>query len=81
MAEIYNFKSKDEPEEYCECEYCQLTLEFVDYIKECNTDEEMFNILRALVAESSKLQLKEYLNKEIQNNIDLIEILDSDFED
>jgi hypothetical protein len=77
MAEIYNFKSNEPEEDHCECEFCDLTSEFVEYVKECESDEELFNVLRALVAEASKLQLKEYLMKEVQNNIELIDILES----
>jgi hypothetical protein len=81
MAEIYNFKGKEPEEDHCECEFCDLTLKFVDYIKECESDEEVFNVLRGLVAEASKLQLKEYLMKEVQNTIELIDILDSSNEE
>jgi hypothetical protein len=82
MAEIYNFKGKDEPEEEsCSCEFCDLALEFIDYVKDCESDEDLFIVLRGLVTESAKLQLKEYLNKQIQNNIELIDILDSDFDE
>jgi hypothetical protein len=81
MTEIYNFKGNELEEEHCACEFCDLTSEFVEYVKECESDEELFNVLRALVAESSKLQLKEYLMKEVQNNIELIDILDSSNEE
>jgi hypothetical protein len=81
MAEIYNFKGNEPEEDHCECEFCDLTSEFVEYVKECESDEDIFNVLRALVAEASKLQLKEYLMKEVQNNIELIDILDSDNEE
>lgn len=82
MAEIYNFKGNNVPEEeQCPCDSCDLALEFVQYIKECESDEELFNVLRALVAESGKLQLKEYLMKEIQNTAELLDILEYSHED
>ena len=76
MAEIYNFKGKNEPEEdHCDCEYCQLTYEYMDYIKICDNDEKLFNVLRNLVSESSNLTIIDFLERENENNVELIDKL------
>jgi hypothetical protein len=80
MAEIYNFNN-NEQEEVCECEFCELAHEFIEYVKDCTTDEELFEALRALIGEAGKLQLKDYLMKEIQNNAELIDILEYGIEE
>jgi hypothetical protein len=80
MAEIYNFNNNGTEEESC-CEFCELAREFMHHVKNCKTDEELFETLRGLVGESAKLQLKDYLQKEIQNNAELLDILEYGIEE
>jgi hypothetical protein len=81
MAEIYNFNNNGDHEEESCCEFCELAKEFMNYVKNCESDEELFEVLRGLVGESAKLQLKDYLQKEIQNNAELLDILEYGIEE
>lgn len=78
MAEIYKF---DNNEEQCECPFCQLAHEFMTYIKDCENDEELFDILRGLVGEASKLSLIDFMQQEIETNVEMINHLVSDCEE
>jgi hypothetical protein len=74
MADIYNFNNNSNEEESC-CPFCDLANEFVDYVKDCESDEELFDVLRGLVGEASKLTLVDFLQQEITNNAAILDQL------
>jgi hypothetical protein len=74
MAEIYNFNNNENEEEYC-CPECELSKEFLIYVKDCENDEELFHVLRNLVAESEKLAIIDFLQQEISNNAKILDHL------
>lgn len=68
--------SNEEPEDdYC-CDSCDLTMEFMSYVLEAESDGEVYEVLRALVDESKKLGIKEYLIHEISSKMNLIDHLE-----
>ena len=82
MAEIYNFKGKNETEEEsCDCKFCELAHEFTSYISDAESFDEVFHILRDLVSEASGLTIIEFLESEIQNNTELVNKLKYGFDE
>jgi hypothetical protein len=75
MAEIYNFNNNNNHEEESCCPFCELANEFIEYVKDCQSDEELFDVLRGLVGESSKLTLIDFLQQEISNNAKILDHL------
>jgi hypothetical protein len=74
MGKVYNFDNKNEETESC-CPFCDLAEEFTIYVSQAESNDEVFEILRSLVSEASKLTLIDFLQKEIQNNADLLDHL------
>lgn len=72
MGKVYEFNNNDEQ---CDCSYCQLTNEFLLYVLDADSPDEVRDILRQLVSEASKLTLIDFLQKEIQNNAALLDHL------
>jgi hypothetical protein len=73
VGKLYKFNNNEDEE--CMCPFCELAQEFTSYIAEAESYEEILNILRDLVAESSKLGLIQYLQQEISHNADLLDHL------
>jgi hypothetical protein len=81
MAEIYEFKNNSNENEECTCEYCQLAEEFVSIVAETETPQELFNVLRELISEATRLGIVEFLEKENENNVKLVHSLKYGFDE
>lgn len=81
MADIYEFKNNSNEEEHCECEYCLLAEEYMEYVAESESPHELFNVLRELISEASNITVIEFLEKEIENNVKLVHGLKYGFEE
>jgi hypothetical protein len=79
MAEIYNFNNNGNEEESC-CPECQLVNEYMMYLKDCKSHEDVFDVLRTLVAESEKLAIIDFLQQENENNAKILDHLVYGFE-
>lgn len=74
MSKVIQFKNNQEETESC-CEFCDLTLEFMEYAKETESEEELFNVLREFANEVSVLSLRQYLTQELSNKVELLDTL------
>lgn len=73
MSNIIDFNKNNE--EHCECPLCELTNEFLEYAVEAESKEELFDILREMTSEASKLGMLEILQQQIQNNAEFMDSL------
>lgn len=74
---IVPFKGKDEqPEEQHSCETCDLVWEFMSYVAETETPEELFEVLSGLVNEGKILGQKELLIAQVNQNLNMLDQLD-----
>lgn len=75
MSKIIPFNNNNE-EETCACPTCDLILEFISYVKETKTVDELFDVLSDLVNEAKVLGIKEHLVTEIDSKIQILDHLD-----
>jgi hypothetical protein len=81
MADIYEFKNSSNEDEDCTCEYCQLAEEYIPYVVETKSPQELFNVLRELISEASNLTVIDFLEREIENNVELVHRLKYGFDE
>jgi hypothetical protein len=72
---VVPFNNGEEPEQYS-CPTCDLVLEFMSYVVETESSDELFEVLSGLVNEAKDLGVKEYLVHEIDSKIALFEHLE-----
>lgn len=77
MTKIIQFRNESQEEKHS-CPTCDLVWEFVEYTKEAESEEELFEILSALANESKNLGVKEFLVFDIDNKIHLLDHLDGE---
>jgi hypothetical protein len=75
MSKVIQFNNKNQEEQESCCEYCDLTLEFMDYAKQCDNEEELFNVMRNFANEVSVVALKQYLEHELSHKVELLDSL------
>lgn len=76
MTKIIQFKNETQQEVH-ECPTCNLVWEFLEYAKEADTQEELFEILSGLANEAKDLGIKEFLVHDIDNKVQILRHLDN----
>jgi hypothetical protein len=76
MSKIVQFNKGNVEEEENNCPFCELVSEFAEYIKDCDTESELVEILHDFANESSKLGVMNYLQQEITHKIELLDHLE-----
>jgi hypothetical protein len=75
MSKIVQFNKGNVEEESC-CETCDLVREHMTYVIDAESPQELFDVLREFAEELKKLGLKEYLVKELDAKVELLDYLE-----
>jgi len=68
----------EQEDEHC-CRTCDLVLDFVDVVKEHgNDDEALFAILSEMASQAKSIGIQEFLIREIDSKINLLEHLEDE---
>lgn len=68
--------NNEEEQDYCPCPSCDLINEFIPYVIDAESPQELFEVLNDFLHEAKTLGIKEILTRQINASINLIDSLD-----